>query len=231
MIPIDTIVVPQGAEYKAVCRGLEKAGADHIKVISIPIGTQKIEQTLTDYFDSLCQAQNIVIMGLCGSLSEQYTVGSTVLYQACLDVNHEQVNLESKLTDLIQQELSVNLVQGLTSERVICQGTEKLKLSQTYPAQVIDMEGYGYIKEFQRLNISVAMLRVVSDDLTKDIPNLNQAIDSDGKIKIPTMAIAFLKQPIVAVKFIKGSLMALRTLKDITYQLGINTIKPIMSST
>ena len=221
MIPIDTIVVPQGAEYQAVYQGLKKANADRLKIISIPMGTKKIEQTLSSYSHELIQAQNILIMGLCGSLSKQYTVGSTVLYQTCLNTNGEHVHLESKLTELIQQKLSVNLAQGLTSDRIICQAREKIQLSLTYPVKVVDMEGYDYIREFQKQNISVAMLRVVSDDLAADVPDLSKAINQDGKIKVIPMAIAFLQQPIAAIKFIKGSLTALKILEQTAYQLTI----------
>ena len=48
MIPIDTIVVPQGAEYQAVCRGLKKARVNTVRVIPIPIGTKNVLQTLVN---------------------------------------------------------------------------------------------------------------------------------------------------------------------------------------
>jgi hypothetical protein len=37
-LSIDTILVPQGAEYQAVCRGLKQANCQKTRVISIPIG-------------------------------------------------------------------------------------------------------------------------------------------------------------------------------------------------
>lgn len=219
MIPIDTIVVPQGAEYQAVCRGVRKARVDRLQVISIPIGTKKIEQTLTGYSEELSNAQNILIMGLCGGLSKQYTVGNTVLYENCLNMAGGQVDLESDLTKSIQQKLSVDLVAGLTSDRLVCRATEKLKLSQAYPVSVIDMEGYDYVKEFQQRKKSVAMVRVVSDDAMGNIPNLSVAIDGDGNLKIIPTAIAFLKQPVAAIRLISGSLTALKTLQNTTQQL------------
>ena len=54
---IDTIVVPQGAEYQAVCRGLRLADADPIQVITIPMGTKNIEQILASYSQQLAQSQ------------------------------------------------------------------------------------------------------------------------------------------------------------------------------
>ncbi|MCC0176753.1 phosphorylase [Waterburya agarophytonicola K14] len=218
-MPIDTIVVPQGAEYQAVCRGLKKANCDRLKVLPIPIGTKKIEQTLADYSWELIKAQNILIMGLCGSLSPKYSVGDLVLYQSCCNLDGAEINLHKELTTKIQQRRSIDLVTGLTSDRLICRAREKLQLSKTYLASVLDMEGYDYMKKFQQRNINVAMLRVVSDDLTGDIPDLSQAIDEEGNLKTLSMAIAFFKQPLAATRLIKGSLKGLKILEQITYQL------------
>ena len=219
MIPIDTIVVPQGSEHQAVCRGLKKAHAKDIQIISIPIGTKNIKQTLASHSGKLRNVQNILILGLCGSLSKQYSVTDIILYKTCWDINRQSVNLESELTTAIRQKLSIDLINGLTSDRIIYQATEQLKLSQTYPVDVVDMEGYDYIKEFQQRNINVAMLRIVSDDIIGDIPDLSVAIDKNGNFKTLPMAIAFLQQPIAASRLIKGSLRGLKVLKEITYKL------------
>lgn len=218
-ISIDTIVVPQGAEYQAVCRGLSQDNSQNIQVLPIPIGTNRIEATLANYALELANSQRILIMGLCGSLAQQYSVGDTVLYQKCCSLDHEFLNLESELTRMIQDKLSVNLVMGLTSDRPICQAAEKLRLSQIYPVQVVDMEGYRYITELQRQGKSIAMVRVVSDDLRGNIPDLSQAIDDHGNLKAGAMAIAFLFQPIAATRLIKGSLTGLKALQQITTKL------------
>ena len=221
MIPIDTIVVPQGTEYQAVCRGLKKARANNVRVIPIPIGTRNIEQTLFYYRDELNNTQHLLIMGLCGSLSKRYSVGDTVLYQSCRNLKNEKINLKSQLTTAINRKLSVGLVDGLTGDRIVCQAQEKIKLSQAYPVSVLDMEGYSYIKKFQKLNIEVAMLRVISDDLMGDIPDLSQAVDCYGNLKTIPMAIAFMKQPHAAIRLIKGALAGLKTLKAITTRINI----------
>ena len=216
---IDTIVVPQGAEYQAVCRGLKKTGAKNVRVISIPIGTKNIEQTLASYSTQLNNAKILLIVGLAGSLSQLYSVGDAVLYQSCWNLNRQRINLESELTTAIEQKLSIDLVEGLSCDRVIHLATDKLKLSQTYPASVVDMEGYCYIKQLQHRNITVAMLRIVSDDLTGDIPDLTNAIDENGNLKTRSMAIAFVKQPLAAIRLIKGSLIGLKALQKVISKL------------
>jgi nucleoside phosphorylase len=158
-------------------------------------------------------------MGLCGSLIPQYSVGDVVLYQSCWNLEHEHLNLDTHLINMIQQILAVNLVTGLTSDRLIYQPKAKQSLSQQYPVSVVDMEGYCYIKELQQREISVAMLRVVSDDLSGSIADLSSAIDENGNLKNISMAIAFIQQPVAATRLIKGSLTGLKMLQQVTYNL------------
>ncbi|MEO0014735.1 MAG: hypothetical protein RLZZ535_3124 [Cyanobacteriota bacterium] len=219
MLSINTIVVPQGAEYQAICRGLAKAKIDSIQVIAIPLGVKQISQVLSDYSEQINNSTNVLIMGLCGSLSDDHYVAESVLVKRCQDLSHNLIDLDAKLTGELQQKLSINLVAGLTSDRVITQATEKLILAQGYPATIVEMEGYSYVRELQRRGIAVAMLRVVSDDLCGDLPDLNQAIDSQGNLKNLPMAIVLVKQPVAAIRLIKGSLIGLKVLEQITAKL------------
>ena len=219
MLSINTIVVPQGAEYQAVCRGLQKAKLDSIEVIAIPIGVEHAAQVLSDYSQSSNNIVNVLIMGLCGSLSNAHDVGDSVLVKSCEDLNHNSIELDAKLTANLQQKLSIGVVNGLTSDRIITTAQDKLKIAQQYSATIVEMEGYSYIKQLQRQGKAVAMLRVVSDNLGGDIPDLNQAIDHQGNLQTLPMAIAMVKQPRAAIRLIKGSLAGLKALENITIKL------------
>jgi nucleoside phosphorylase len=221
MRPIDTIVVPQGAEYQAVCRGLQQAKVKSTRVLSIPIGTENIEGVLTGYAQQLVDSRRILIMGLCGSLDSYYGVGDAIVVKSCYNSNHVRINLEPKLTTIIQNKLSLDAVDGFTSDRVITQAAEKLTIANKYLASIVDMEGYGYISRLQQQG-AVAMLRVVSDDVGGNIPDITKAIDSQGKLKTIALAIALLKQPIAATRLIGGSLIGLKTLQRITTKLYID---------
>ncbi|MGL4882070.1 MAG: hypothetical protein ACRC8K_13540, partial [Waterburya sp.] len=130
-LAIDTIVVPQGAEYQAVCRGLKQARrqraegrrqrgglyqVEQVKnpqVVSIPMGRNYVQQILADRIFKVTKPQTVLIMGLCGSLVPQYSVGDPVLYQSCWNLDHEYLNLDISLNTIIQQKLAVDLVTGL----------------------------------------------------------------------------------------------------------------------
>lgn len=219
MLSINTIVVPQGAEYQAVCRGLAKARQENVPIIAIPIGVSQLKDVFVDYSSVISHGKNILILGLCGSLTKAHCLGDSVLVHSCIDLSHNKIELDAELTAKIQHQLDIKTAIGLTSDRVITQVSAKLELAQQYTATIVEMEGYSYVQELQRRDKSVSMLRIVSDDLSGDLPNLNQAIDSQGNLKTLPMAIAMLQQPLAAARLIKGSLTGLKKLEQLTTEL------------
>jgi nucleoside phosphorylase len=167
---------------------------------------------------------NVLIMGLCGSLSEAYAVGDSVVVKSCVDLDHHLIDLDVELTAAIQRKLSkssieVDLVAALTSDRIITQAETKGILAQEYGASIVEMEGSNYVRALTNQGKSIAMVRVVSDDLRGDLPDLNQAIDSQGNLQTLPLAIALIKQPLAAIRLIRGSLTGLKALEEITAQL------------
>ena len=215
---VDTIVVPQGAEYQAICRGLRRVKAE-ITVLKIPMGTSNVAQVLANYSVSLANSQQVLLLGLCGSLNSAYRVGDGVLIRRCQDLKGNQVECDCQLTLKLQDKLSIDLVSGLTSDRPIVKAVEKLELSQQYPVSIVEMEGYSYTSQLQKQGKAVAMLRVVSDDLNGDLPNLERAIDRQGNLRTIPLAITFLKQPLAAIRLIRGSLAGLKALEQIVTEL------------
>lgn len=211
---VDIIVVPQGAEYKAVCRGLNSKQ----NVIPIPVGGQAVSRYLQTCQDKLWNPQTkVLVMGLCGSLRDRFQVGDIVLYEECIYETKVQ-QCDSSFTAELYAHLQekVSLVKGLTSDRVICSAKEKLHLSETFKADVVDMEGFAALEFFHQAGVEVAMLRVVSDDSKHDIPDLTSAINSDGSLQPLPLAITMIRQPIAATRLIKGSLRGLKVLEEVT---------------
>ncbi|WP_392534108.1 phosphorylase [Nostoc sp. C117] len=237
-LPIDTILVPQGAEYQAVCRGLRGVNGSIPTVLPIPVGMKPLLEYLQQSpgigeRDKKTRGQGdkgknqirivkarVLIVGLCGSLSDRYGVGDIVLYQDCLYEGKRQecdrsftAQLHSKLSI---QNSALNLVKALTSDRVISSAAEKQRLGETLAADVVDMEGFTALEFFNTAGVDVAMLRVVSDDCQHDIPDLTPAINSDGSLRPLPLAMTMLRQPIAATRLIRGSLKALKVLETVT---------------
>ena len=80
---IDVIIVPQGAESQAVKKGLKNLKIQAPLIIAIPMGVKQIEETLLKQKFWQARPKNVLMMGLCGSLSPQHSVGDAVLYQDC----------------------------------------------------------------------------------------------------------------------------------------------------
>ena len=213
------ILVPQGAEYKAVCRGLSRITTAKPTVMPIPIGSQALTTYLQSCQEKLWNASEVklLVMGLCGSLRDRFKVGDIVLYEECVYETQVQ-QCDSSFTAQLYAHLQnkVSLVKGLTSDRVVCSAKEKLHLSELSKADVVDMEGFATLEFFQQAGVEVAMLRVVSDDSGHDIPDLTSAINSDGSLQPLPLAITMIRQPIAATRLIRGSLQALKVLEEIT---------------
>lgn len=215
-LPINTILVPQGAEYKAVCRAFRGVTGSIPTVIGIPVGMKPLLKYLQQG-QFLAPKSRVLIMGLCGSLSDRYTVGDIVLYQDCVYQGKQQ-ECDRTFTTQLHSSISqkVSLVKSLTSDRVIWSATEKRRLGETLAADVVDMEGFTALEFFNATGVSVAILRVVSDDCQHNIPDLTLAINSDGSLNPFPLAMAMLRQPLAATRLIRGSLTALKVLEQVT---------------
>ncbi|MBD2206231.1 phosphorylase [Calothrix sp. FACHB-1219] len=228
------ILVPQGAEYQAVCRGLNRVTITKPNIIPIPVGikplTTYLHKLQADGIFSNQPQLRILLMGLCGSLSPNYPVGKIVLYENCIYQGKVQEcdaygNPFGERAFTVQMRSQLNsqltLVKGLTSDRVICSATEKRQLGETLGADVVDMEGFAALEFFNSLGVAVAILRVVSDDCHHDIPDLTSAISPDGSLRPLPLAMTFIKQPIAAIRLIRGSLQGLKVLEEVSKKILI----------
>ncbi|MEA5572434.1 phosphorylase [Calothrix sp. UHCC 0171] len=236
---IQVILVPQGAEYQAVRKGLSCIQnqncihTDFPQPIAIPIGSPGLIQYLQN-LDKIAELRKqvqpkILIMGLCGSLKEAYQVGDVVIYESCIyhqNLNHKLIReFDRSLTNDLEKQLKLNYsqkisrVKGITCDRIISSAQEKQHLAETNDVDVVDMEGFAILDFFNSLSASVGMVRVVSDDSQHDLPDLNFAISPEGSLKTLPLALGMLRQPIAATRLIKGSLQGLKVLEQITTDL------------
>ncbi|MBR8837718.1 MAG: phosphorylase [Stigonema ocellatum SAG 48.90 = DSM 106950] len=232
--PIQTILVCQGAEYKAVCRGLRWVFCSKPSVMPMPVGIKPLTRYLQTWLHSeqfLNHPQpSVLVMGLCGSLIPRYQVGDIVLYQDCVyqvGATSSVLCCNSTLTKLLYSRLQekVPIVKALTSDRLVSSATEKSNLGQMSGADVVDMEGFAALELLSQAGVAVAMLRVVSDNCYYDIPDLTQALSSDGSLQPLPLALAMLRQPIAATRLIRGSLRGLKVLEKVTGLLFSSSVQ------
>lgn len=228
LVPL-TILVVQGAEYKAVCRGLGRVKPPIPSVVPIPMSPKAVTQFLEGWQQTgdfrMGKPSGILLMGLCGSLSSQLAVGDIVTYHSCVSESSAATpvvrSCDRELTTLLQQKLKegVSLVRGLTSDRIIFSAAEKRHLGQLYDTQVVDMEGFAALEVLSRSGVAVGMVRVISDDIHHNLPNLTSALSADGSLQPLPLAISMMQQPIAATRLIRGAMHGLRVLQSVTTQL------------
>ena len=135
--------------------------------------------------------------------------------------DNSTLETDEELTTTLKNQLNpkISLVTALTSDRVIHSATDKQSLATTNPATVVDMEGFTYLQTLQSQGISVVILRIVSDDINHDLPDLNQAINQDGQLQTIPMIISMLRQPLASIRLIKGSLKGLQILQQVAKEI------------
>jgi hypothetical protein len=224
---IDVILVPQGAEYQAVCRGVERAQCPI--VVPIPVSPAPLSRFLKTWQQTNHIAgKKLLLMGLCGGLVPQYAIADIVLYQECIKREFDNraapiaaLPCDATLSAWLQQKISeAAVVSALTSDRLVSSAQEKHQLAQHYRATVVDMEGFAALEILQQTGAMVAMLRVVSDNAQHDLPDLNQAIGTDGTLHPLPLAWGMIRQPIAAMRLIQGSLRGLKTLEAIAKRVS-----------
>lgn len=227
MAPIQTILTPQGAEYRAVCRGMRRVKGFKPEVMAIPMGPQAVAQYLEQLPPSRASWEHsgVLLMGLGGSLSTHLRLGDVVLCQACIDAVETSVpqryECDRALIAWLRQRLKrkAALGVGLTCDRVISSLTEKRQLGDAYSATMVDMESAPVLKHLGRKAASVAILRVISDDCRHNLPDIASAITPDGSLPAFPLAVSFLRRPLAAAQLIRGSLQGLQILQQVTTEL------------
>ncbi|MCG9889687.1 MAG: hypothetical protein MH252_01255 [Thermosynechococcaceae cyanobacterium MS004] len=234
---IDAVFVPQGMEFMAVQRGLQRSGAK-VKLYATPMGPQGIERSLEDWLSKNPRAfeppYSVLLMGLCGSTSSTLNIGDRVLYRSCMDASHidpqfldvpkddqepDSVPLlpcDAALMMTLQERLgnAVTPVTAVMCDRMIHRASEKQALAERYGVAAVDMEGYAFLKAFTPTGASVGMLRVVSDDALHDLPDLSVAMTETGTLNPIKLGFSLITQPPKALRLIQGSLSSLKQLEN-----------------
>lgn len=219
MHDLPVILVPRGAEYQAVCRGLKSVGKPATNVLPIPacpIPAARQVKVLVEA-SQLTRDRPVLLVGLCGSLTPTLTVGHVVVYQECLSDRSGAAGMVRVATDPEWRDRyrqpHMTLVRGCTSDRVICLAAEKHQLAQQYAAQVVDMEGYAVLHVLREAGIAATMIRVVSDDCQHNLPDLTGVYAVDGSLRTGVMALKMLQHPIASWHLIRGALQGLAVLQ------------------
>lgn len=231
------LLVPQGAEYQAVQRGSAQSGSNRREplrgeslpwpIIPIAMGQSAIAQIKPLLARPPARA---ILLGLGGSLSLEHTPGEILVYKDCINEASGQRlvcdrALRVALLEALRSAEGIAAVEttGLTSDRVVCSAAEKQAFGERYGAAVVDMEGYPVLARLQQHGVKTGAVRVVSDGAEGNIPDVSQALGTDGSLRPLALAFALGREPIAALRLIRGSLRGLSVLQRVAAQLQEST--------
>lgn len=201
------ILVPQGAEFKAVMDGLGKSQSKPIlQVLAIPAGPA-VKAFLEQESDRIQGVTQVIVLGLCGGLTNDAIVGQMGCYQRCFDRSGNEY--QCNYLDIGYEFANWN---GVTIDNVVTKATDKQHLNAETNCDVVDMESIWILEFMQQRRIGVSVVRVVSDAVLGDLPDLSQVFDLSGKLKPMELARAFVMRPRAALRLIRGSILGLRQL-------------------
>lgn len=210
-----TILVPRGAEAAAVRR------AHTVRhVVAIPPGS-----VAAAALPPFGRGENVLVLGLCGALRE-HQVGDVVVYRGIAAEGTstapapDAALAEALVTRLGALGVPAFPVVACTADHVVTTRAERRALAQRCAADVVDMESLHLAQALAARGARFAMVRVVSDDASRDLPALRGAIRADGRIDGARIALAFARSPIGALAFVRDVRTALARLTAVTRALG-----------
>jgi nucleoside phosphorylase len=195
-----TILVPRGAEAGAVRRSGTPA-----TIVEIGAGSSAAE-VVPDVAGT-----EVVVLGLCGAL-RTLRAGDVVVYRRVTDAGGSTATDPALLAAMRAAIPAAQSVDACSTDHVVTSVRERAELAVRFGADVVDMEGSALAVALAARNVRFTMVRVVSDDASRDLPALEGAIRSDGRLDAVRIALAFARRPRAAIAFVRDVRAALRTL-------------------
>jgi len=156
----------------------------------------------------------IVVLGLCGALGG-LRAGAAVIYRDVVDEQGTFAFDAAAVAALHAALPAATLVRACTIDRVATRATERAALAAAYGADVVDMEGTHLARALAARGRACAVVRVVSDDPSYDLPPIEDAFDPNGAIRPLHLARAFAANPRSAARFIRNVRRALSALATV----------------
>lgn len=195
------IVVPRGAEQRAVRRGAPRA-----QLVEIPAGAAA--SALPAILDAPPFA---LVLGLCGGLRDA-GVGTAVVYRSVADADGD-VPMSAPALAAVRAALpDAPLVRACTVDHVVTRRAERTELAARFGSDVVDMEGTHLARVMRARGIPFAMVRVISDDARHHLPPIETAFDARGALRPHVLAYGLARDPAAAARFARDVGRALAAL-------------------
>jgi len=159
----------------------------------------------------------VLVIGLCGGLTQSLPQSRVVLYTNCLScAGGPPLDCAPTITSRLGQVLgsggmTCERVVGITSPRIAVTKADRLTLAAS-GAGVVDMESYEFLAAAARASVPAAVLRVVSDSVDSNLPNFNNALNADGALDGRKALRVALGSPVQTFRLLAQNKRAMREL-------------------
>jgi nucleoside phosphorylase len=115
------------------------------------------------------------------------------------------------MSALMAAKIPCDWVVGITSARIATTRDERLLLAKS-GAAVVDMETYPIVKAAAEIGVPVVVLRVVSDSMDRELPDLNRALNDAGGLDGRKALKVALGSPLKTLKLLAANKRAMQRL-------------------
>jgi nucleoside phosphorylase len=207
-------------------------GSRRVTILQSEMGArgfaERLERHLGEnHYDAL------IVVGFAGALDPALRAGDAVLYDLCHDARavefrrHDKAAREAppsgardtRLSNFLAEVLTgsgVSFVRapGITVDKIVTEGKDKLALGARFGAAAADMESCESLIACARTGLPAAVLRVISDEAGQDIPDFNRAYDANGRMNGRRLAAAMSARPIAALRLALSFRRAIGSLRE-----------------
>ena len=153
----------------------------------------------------------VLVIGLCGGLTESLTQNGIVAYTDCLSTDSTQppVQCSPAITNaiadlLLSRNINSEKLIGITSPRIAVTKDDRLDLAKA-GANVVDMESYPILAVARQEGIPAAVLRVIADTPDTKMPDFNRALNQEGALDGRKALRIALGSPIQTARLLRGN--------------------------
>ncbi len=196
-----------------------------IGLIQCGVGAANAARNLTDFLDQV-DVKQILVAGLCGSLSPQFRIGD-------LFIPHRIVSTEN--SSEISCDTFFKRKQSNHSEKTLLSSSEPVTTvasREQWHAQTgatcVDMESYALAVIAQKRRINFCVIRAVSDDVQSELdPRLFDLLKESGEPNIRKVIVHIIKSPKLLLTLYAMSSRANIAMNSIVQYLEKNNLASI----
>ncbi len=206
-------------------RAVQGAAPGAVQVVCTGIGPANADCAARRALTALPPACRplVAVFGIGGALSPALAVGDVVLGVHTRLVEGDPLpgcpaTLARAADRLTAAGFTVHQGDHLTTPYVVCQAAEKRRLHAQTTALAVDMESHAIAQAAKRSELPLLLLRIISDDAHRDLPNLNAGLDQNYALRPLGMTATLLSHPLATARFLRHlrqALMKLRQVADV----------------